>query len=80
MSPEAAEAAKAQIAAARGQLAAAQAQLDEGKNALADNENQLDLAADAANEAFVRGAQKKLAGASAPWSRRRPKRAALFLF
>lgn len=52
MSPEAAEAAKAQIAAARGQLAAAQAQLDEGKNALADNENQLDLAADAANDAF----------------------------
>jgi len=59
MSPEAAEAAKAQIAAARGQLAAAQAQLDEGKNALADNENQLDLAADAANEAFAEN-QKKL--------------------
>ena len=59
MSPEAAEAAKAQIAAARGQLTAAQAQLDEGKNALADNENQLDLAADAANEAFAEN-QKKL--------------------
>ena len=59
MSPEAAEAVKAQIAAARGQLAAAQAQLDEGKNALADNENQLDLAADAANEAFAEN-QKKL--------------------
>ena len=59
MSPEAAEAAKAQIAAARGQLAAAQTQLDEGKNALADNENQLDLAADAANEAFAEN-QKKL--------------------
>ena len=59
MSPEAAEAAKAQIAAARGQLAAAQAQLDEGKNALADNENQLDLATDAANEAFAEN-QKKL--------------------
>ena len=59
MSPEAAEAAKAQIAAARGPLAAAQAQLDEGKNALADNENQLDLAADAANEAFAEN-QKKL--------------------
>ena len=28
----------------------------------------------------MRGAQKKLAGASAPWNRRRPKRAALFLF
>ena len=27
---------------------------------------------------FVRGAQKKLAGASAPWSRRRPKRASTF--
>jgi len=26
----------------------------------------------------VRGAQKKLAGASAPWSRRRPKRASTF--
>ena len=52
MSPEAAEAAKAQIAAA-------QAQRDEGKNALADNENQLDLAADAANEAFAEN-QKKL--------------------
>lgn len=59
MSPEAAEAAKAQIAAARGQLTAAQAQLDEGKNALADNENQLDLAADAANESFAEN-QKKL--------------------